>query len=178
MKIRREKLIGCLTAAFLVVSNASNASTVRFFVTGNAPGIAGDVIFSVLADPTVAGSAIITIPITDPRALDGIALLPGTVSEVVVGARDGPPSIAHFDVGAGTTLPDFVPATNAVAGAGAGGTRPSSVLPTATHVYYTENQFGFSGPPHRIMRVDRTTGVVELVFDGADTGAGGLENFE
>ena len=178
MNTRRTSLISFLAAALLMLSTQASATKIQFFVTGEAPGVVGEVIFDVIADPTVAGSAVIGIPVSDPRGLDGIGLLPGTVSEVVVGARDGPPSIAHFNVVTGATLADFVVNTDLVAGAGAGTTRPSSVFPTPTHVYYTENQFGFAGVGdlHRIMRVERASGIVEEVFDGSD--AGDLENFE
>jgi len=158
--------VGVVSAAVA----AAHAGIHRTYVTGEVGG--SDVIFEVILDPAVAGSAAVSVAATDKIRLDGIDYLPGTTSEVVVGAQlpsDG--SIPTYNVDTGVKLADLVPLTGA-------GTRPSSVLTLGSHVYYTENQFGFAGPAHRIMRtpVAGPPGTVAIVFDGA--AGGGLANFE
>ncbi len=173
--IRGAVLIGAMSAVFLGGPPAS-AVLFRTFVTGADP--LGDVVFAVTLDPAIAGSATFAVAVRDSVRLDGIDYLPGSVREVAVGAQvAGGGAITRYDVFAGTVLPDFVPATGA-------GTRPSSILtdtPTGSHVYYTENQFGFgAGGLHRIMRtpVGGPAGATDLVFDGSAVGAGGLVDFE
>jgi len=167
-----------LAAVCLQVSTPSGATVLTTYITGDSPG-GVPTIFKAVFDPDVAFSAAVSVVLMTPGiSQDGIDFVPGTGStEVVVGSPSK--TIAHFDVVAGTTLPAFVPDTDAVPGAGS--THPSSVLTTPSHFYYVENQFGFGGgPPHRIMRVSVGGGPVEVVADGfAIKGVGpALENFE
>ena len=132
-------------------------------------------------DPSIAGSAMVSIVLTDPtRRLDGIDFLPGSTTKVSVGAQFplvGGGAIAHFDVAPGAAvpvLPDFVAATG-------GGTKPSTVLNFGGHVYYIENQFGFGGAVHRIMRtpIAGPPGTTDIVFAPAPaTGIVNLEGLE
>ena len=148
----------------VVTGTPAAAGWVQTYVTGGTPG--GEVIFRVTLDPTLAGSAMVSVAVADPtRRLDGIDFLPGSKSLVSVGAQfpmAGGGAIAQFDVSPGAAipvLPDFVAATGA-------GTKPSTVLNFGGYVYYIENQFGFGGGMHRIMRtpVGGPAGTTEVVF--------------
>ncbi|MEZ5354152.1 MAG: hypothetical protein R2762_16060 [Bryobacteraceae bacterium] len=158
---------GHAVAGLLFVALHADAATFTTYVTGDSP--LGDTIFRVTLDPAAAFSASIGVAATDTVRMDGIDFLPGSTSLVAVGAQ-GPGEISQFNVATGAKLGSFIPATGA-------GTRPSTVLSTPTHVYYIENQFGFEGPTHRIMRtpIGGPPGTAEVVFDGASEG---LVNFE
>lgn len=144
------------------------------WVTGELSG--SDVIFRVTFNPRIAGSAVVDVAVVEARhlALDGIDFAPGGTSVVV-----GLPAkiIAHYDVLGGSTLPDYIPDTDAIAVPPATpGTHPSTVLARPAHFYYTENQFGFGATAsHRIIRKSWGPGPAELVYDGVPHG---LENFE
>ncbi len=144
------------------------------FITGEFMG--ADVVFEVVFNPRVPWSAQISIPIVDPRGihLDGIDFVPGGPA-LVVGSPDK--KISAYDIPSGGLLPDFVPDTDAIAVPPATpGTWPSSILSTPTHVYYTENQFGFGATSSdRIIRKPFVGGPEEVVYDGA---VHGLVNFE
>ena len=156
--------------AGLTVGFGAGAAPFFTYVTGEALG--GDVIFKVTLDPTIAASATISTAATDARRLDGIDFLPGSTSSVSLGAQTpgGGCAIAGFDFSTSTGV-SYVPATGA-------GTKPSTVLNNAGHVYYIENQFGFGGGAHRIMRTPfgGPPGTTELVFER--TGIVNLEGLE
>jgi hypothetical protein len=155
----------------------ASASTLRTFVTGEAGS--AHVVFSVDFDPAVAGSAILGIAVIDSLRLDGIDFTPGSTSVVAVGAQGfaGGGAITQYNVSTGTILSAFVPDTDAVA---ASPTRPSTVATDGSNIYYIENQFGFAGTTHRIMRTPAggPPGTAIVVFDGAASGALGLARFE
>ncbi len=171
-----------LSAALFSISyHAATAAPLRFYVTGELG--ASDVIFKVDADPALPGSGTVSTAYTETRglALDGIDYVPGTSNhEVVVGVPTG--KITHYDVVAGTMLPDYIALTDAISPGApppAPGSHPSSVLSTPTHFYYIENQFGFgTTTDHRIVRGSFTGAPEELVFDAAAAGLVNLEGVE
>jgi len=169
VSIFRRSLPACL---ILLATQAVYAGILTTFVTGDDGG--ANVIFRVDLDPTIIDSATVTPIITDPaHRLDGIDFVPGTSSrEVAVGAQS-PGAITRYDVSTDTIKAPFVAATG-------GATRPSTILSTSAHIHYVENQFGFAGSTHRIMRIPAAGGTPELVFDGAAALPGGasLINFE
>ena len=165
-----------LTAFFAMLGllgagSPAMAGWMQTYVTGEDSG--ANVIFRVTLDPTIAGSAMVSTVLTDPaRRLDGIDFLPGSTTKVSVGAQlGGGGAIAQFNVATGAALPDFVPATGAA-------TKPSTVLNFGGNVYYIENQFGFAGGAHRIMRtpIAGPPGTTEIVF--APAGGTGIVNLE
>ncbi|NQT88727.1 PEP-CTERM sorting domain-containing protein [bacterium] len=157
----------------LAMAQMAQAMPFRTYVTGEEHG--ADVIFRVDLDPSIPGSAAILVVVRDSIRMDGIDFLPGSLTEVAVGAQapviGG--AITHYNVATGAVLPSFVPVTGPA-------TNPSTILTLGSDLYYTENQFGFAGPPHRIMRtpVGGPAGTTGVVFDGAAPGALDLENFE
>ena len=188
--IRSAIILGSLSCLCLTSAGSASAGLLSY-VTGTTPLAPGvEVIFRVTYDPAVSGSAIVTPVVGDPTIrLDGIDFVAGSSSLVVVGAQkpgvggaaDGG-AIAQFNVVAGTRLADFVANTNTVVPVPppSGSSKPSTVLSTATHVYYTENQFGFAGGTNRIMRtaIGGPAGTAAVIFDGAALGPPGFRNFE
>jgi hypothetical protein len=150
-----------LTAAIsLGTFNGVRAGILLSYVTGSDP--MGEVVFKVTLDPTVELSAIVSVVARDSVRLDGIDYLHGSLSTVVTGAQfGGTGGIKVYDVTSGAILPSLVPDTGTPS-------KPSTVLSTASHVIYAENQFGFAGPKHRIMRtpIGGPPGTTETVFDG------------
>ncbi|MCP4002800.1 MAG: hypothetical protein GY725_01265 [bacterium] len=170
------RLAAWILAVSLIVALPSSvgAKMYRMFVTGEDG--ATDVIFSVTFDPQVPGSAVVFPILGTSIRVDGIDFVPGTTSEVVVGAQlePGPGGeITHYDPIAGTTLASYVPSTG-------GSSKPSTILSTLSHAYYILNQFGFAGTTHRIIRTPFAgpAGTTEIVFDGSDPNAGSLVNLE
>ena len=178
------KTLGIVLAAYIcLLASSASAALFRTYVTGEVGS--SNVIFEVDFDPTDASKTSVGIAYTEARGyfLDGIDFVIGDTSKVVVGAQiSGSPengAITSYDIIApGGLLPDLVPSTNAP-GTGPAptgpGSKPSSILTTATHHYYTENQFGFapSTPDHRIMRTPGGD-TVEIVFDGAAAAGTGI----
>ena len=162
-----------LLASLLAATKPSDAIVFKTYITGeDFTDGTKHVIFTVTFDPAVAGSASIVTTLEDPiHRLDGIDFVPGTGETEVVAAgthlvgADG--FVGHYKVDTGTILPEYIPSTGTVPGSGI--THPSSVKSTATHFYYTENQFGFeAGDPDRIIRAPFAGGPTEVVFFGTD----------
>lgn len=187
--ITRVRSIGVLLAGVIGLATFHRADAILLttYVTGEtSPGEPGEehVIFTVTFDPAVAYSGVVTPTITDAvHRLDGIDFVPGTSEMEVVAAgtflvgADG--FVGHYNVFTGSILPDYIASTKVAVPPLLTATHPSSVKATATHFYYTENQFGFeASDPHRIIRKPFAGGPAELVFDGAVAGLVEFEGLE
>jgi|GEM_PF-3902212 len=174
-----------LLAAVLVLACSpqwTRAQALGTYITGESGS--DRVIFRALFDTTVPNSGVVSIAAYETNTtgrLDNIDFTPGTgFAQVHVSQqRAGGGAITSYNVLTGAELPDYVPETSLGSFPPASGvSRPASVLPTATHIYYVENQFGFAGGAHRIMRTPLAgpAGTTEVVFDGSSY-PGGLTNF-
>ncbi len=154
-------------------------STLVTYVTGEMGP--EPVIFRVEFDPSVAGSGVVTTAVSPMMGfgLDGIDFNPD-VDDLVFCTSPSGAKLTQHNVATGETVADLIPDTNAITSPPAGGgSFPSSILSTATHVYYVENQFGFgSTTDHRIIRTGLPPAGEEVVFAGSASGAMGLVNYE
>lgn len=176
-----------LVTVLLVTVAAPPAQAVLLttYITGSHMGT--PVVYRAIFDPAVKDSLVLSVAVSDPLLaslggrLDNIDFVPGSsFSRVVATAQYGGAApngaLVHYDVVAGIRLADFVPSTNAVAVPPASGTsRPASIAPNGagTHFYYVENQFGFAGITHRMMRAPIAGGPEEVVFNGLSGRVGG-----
>lgn len=158
----------------------TNAEELATYITGEHAGV--PVLYLATFDPAVKDSARLSIAVTDPTLagrMDNIDFVPGSSfrSVIVTTQRGGggPPQnggLVQYNVTTGARV-DIVSSTNGVAAPPASGeSRPASILPNAagSHYYYVENQFGFAGGTHRMMRVPIAGGTEEVVFDGTTSG--------
>ena len=179
--LRLRRAVFLAVAPMLLAATPASAAPLVTYITGETGG--ADVIFKVSLDPAIAFSGVPVVHIADPVfRLDGIDFVPGTgMTQAVVGAQGGPGpgAITRYDLVTPSIMTPFVPDASAVAGSPATPV-PSTVLSHGAHVYYVENQFGFSGAaaPHRIMRVPVAGPPhtpVEVVYSGADVNIEGLD---
>jgi len=173
------RLVLALLTISLVIAWAVPAQSKPLvtYLTGETPAD-GQVVFRVVFNSAVKDSAILSIAAsetdTDLR-LDNIDFVPGSgFSEVVVTAQGvGNGALTRYNVKTGAELPDVISSTNVVVPP-PGASRPASIVPNpaGTHYYYTENQFGFAGPMHRMVRVPLggPAAAAEVVYDGAADG--------
>ena len=164
---------------FLWTAPFAEALPLVTYITGDTPAD-GQVVFRAAFDPAVKDSAVLSIAASESDSglrLDNIDFVPGSgFTEVVVTAQRSTPvngALTRYNVITGAELGDVISSTNAIAIAPPSGeSRPASIVPNpeGTHYYYTENQFGFAGATHRMIRVPIDGGTEEVVFDGSASG--------